>query len=113
MSDRKIYIIITQTKTIVSRLIKLFTKAPYNHSSISSDEKLNDMYSFCRYYKHTPLPAGFSDENVNTCVFGMYSHIPCAIYSIDVTEEQYRKYRHLISYFKQEKIIIHLTLWAS
>ena len=98
-----IYIIVTQTGTIVARLIKCFTKAPYNHSSISSDEKLSEMYSFCRYNKRLPLPAGFSQEHVNTCVFGMYNNIPSAVYSIEVTFSQYQKYRSLISYFKKEK----------
>lgn len=103
MEQKYIYLILTQTGTRVSRIIKLFTGAPYNHSSISGDSRLEEMYSFCRYYKHRPLPAGFSQEHVNTCVFGMFAHIPCAIYRIPVSEEQFVHYRNLVAYFKQEK----------
>ena len=102
MENKKIYIIVTQTGTIVSRIIKFFTKAPYNHSSICGEEKLNQMYSFCRYNKKRPLPAGFSKKHVNTCVFGMYDYIPSAVYSIDVTDEQYARYENMISYFHDE-----------
>lgn len=103
MEQKYIYIILTQTGTTIARMIKLFTKAPYNHSSVCSDRRLDEMYSFCRYYKYSPLPAGFSKEHVNTCVFGMYSNVPCSVYKIPVTDEQYMKYRQLIAYFKKEK----------
>lgn len=101
--SKYVYVILTQTGTWVSRAIQFFTKAPYNHSSIAGDSKLEEMYSFCRYYKHRPLPAGFSQEHVNTCVFGMFAYIPCVVYRIPVSEEEYENYRSLISYFKKER----------
>lgn len=35
MSNQKIYILLTDTGTLFTRLIKLYTKKPYNHASIS------------------------------------------------------------------------------
>ena len=41
---KKIYIVLTYTGTILSRIIKLYTKAEYCHVSLSLDKKLNKMY---------------------------------------------------------------------
>lgn len=101
--NRKIYIVLTQTGTVVSRLIKKYTKAPYNHASITSDENLSHLYSFSRYYAYSPLPAGFNTEFIDTCVFGSKKIIPCEIYSINVTEEQLLKYNKLMAYFSDNK----------
>lgn len=103
MEEKKIYVIISQTGTLVTKIIKHFTKAPYNHSSISAKADLSEMYSFCRYFTHLPLPAGFSKEDINTKVFGHYPNIPCEIYSIDITLPQHIKYEKLIQYFHREK----------
>ena len=43
---KQIYIVISQTGTILSRILKLVTKAEYNHASISLVPDLNTMYSF-------------------------------------------------------------------
>ena len=45
---QKLYIVITQTGTWFSKVVQMFTKDPYNHSSLSLNEDLTDMYSFGR-----------------------------------------------------------------
>lgn len=96
--NKKIYVILTQTGTIPARIIKMITKAPYNHTSITCDKELYEIYSFCRKYKKSPLPAGFVNET-EIGVFEMFRNVPCEVYSFDVTEEQYEKYQSLISHF--------------
>lgn len=98
---KKLYVVLTQTGTIPAKMIKLITKAPYNHTSITSDEELLEIYSFCRKHKITPLPAGFVNET-EIGVFDMFSSVPCEIYSFDVTEEQYDEYERIIGHFKAE-----------
>ncbi|MFA5659391.1 MAG: hypothetical protein WC900_08915 [Oscillospiraceae bacterium] len=102
-NKRYVYVVLTQTGTNVSRIIKHFTKAPFNHSSVASDEDLNEMFSFCRYYKHSPLPAGFFQENIDTGVFNMFKSIPCQIYAFPATNEQFEKYNSLINHFKKAR----------
>ena len=97
--NKKIYVILTQTGTVPARIIKLITKAPYNHTSITSDEELYDIYSFCRKFKKIPLPAGFVNET-EIGVFDMFNMVPCEVYAFDVTDEQFDKYQNLISHFK-------------
>ncbi len=99
-NEKCVYVVLTQTGTNVSKLIQRFTKAPFNHSSIASDDELSEMFSFCRLYKHSPLPAGFFHEKVDGGVFEMFKNIPCQIYAIPATDEQYDKYREVINHFK-------------
>lgn len=98
-----IYIIVSQTGTFVSKIIKFFTRKPYNHSSISSDLNLSDMYSFCRNYTMFPLPAGFNHEVVGKGTLGMFSDIPCEIYMLPVTREQKKKVIRILNHFKKYK----------
>ncbi len=103
-NNKKIYVILTQTGTIPARIIKLITKAPYNHTSITCDEELYDIYSFCRKFKRTPLPAGFVNET-EIGVFEMFRLVPCEVYAFDVTDEQYDTYQNLIDNFKRKSKI--------
>ncbi|MED4476449.1 hypothetical protein [Oceanobacillus caeni] len=44
MTERKVYILLTDTGTFFTKLIKLYTKKPYNHASISFDSELSEVY---------------------------------------------------------------------
>ena len=105
MNNRNIYIILTQTGTIISRLIKLYTKDPYNHVAITDDDTLCEMYSFCRKHLRFPLPGGFVSENVNEGIFNIYTHIPCEIYKFQVTEEQFCEYKLMIHHFNKNSAV--------
>ena len=98
-----IYIILTQTGTSVAKIIKFFTGKPYNHSSISSDLSLSDMYSFSRNYAPFPLPAGFNQEKVGEGTLGLFSCIPCEIYMLPVTGEQKEKFNRILNHFKKNR----------
>lgn len=99
--SKKIYVILTQTGTVPAKIIKFITKNPYNHTSITCDEGLYEIYSFCRKFKRTPIPAGFVNES-DVGVFEMFNTVPCEIYAFDVTQEQYEKYQQIITHFKNE-----------
>lgn len=98
MADN-IYIIVAQTGTSVARMIKFFTKKPYNHVSISGDIALSKMYSFCRTYRHIPLPATFNEEIIGQGTLGLYNNIPCEIYEIPVTHKQKIQFEKIIQKF--------------
>lgn len=103
MSEKRkyIYVILSQTGTVPAKIIKLFTGAPYNHASLSTDEDLQEIYSFCRKFKRFVLPAGFAEEN-KVGVFEMFKQVPCEIYSFEVSIEQYNEYQRLIECFKKD-----------
>lgn len=63
-SGNSIYIVLSQTGSIVSSCLKKFTKDKYNHVSISLDESLTEMCSFGRYYAYFPFLGGLVQESV-------------------------------------------------
>ena len=98
-----IYLLVSQTGTNISKAIKLFTRKPYNHASLSKDLSLSEMYSFCRTYKRFPIPATFNKETVGKGVLGMFGYIPCELYEIPVTYEQKKEFELLIEHFKSNR----------
>ena len=100
---RKMYIVLTHTKTILSRLIKEFTKYEFSHVSISLDIELKEMYSFGRLNAYNPFLAGFVHEYVNKGTFKRFYKTKTKIYSLNVTDEQYENIRSTINRFEQEK----------
>ena len=58
---KSIYIVISQTGTWLSTLIKLYTGTVY-HVSLSLENSLSDMYSFCRINPVNPFSGGFAEK---------------------------------------------------
>ena len=100
---RKIYIVLTHTKTILSRLIIEFTKYEFSHVSISLDVELKEMYSFGRLNAYNPFWAGFVHEYVNKGTFKRFYKTKTKIYSLTITDEQYEKIKELIDLIKTER----------
>ena len=81
---KKIYIVITFTGTILSRLVRLITRKKYCHASISLDEKLENMYSFGRKNPYLLLPAGFIHEYKDKGTYKRFYKTKAQIYSLEV-----------------------------
>lgn len=93
---KSIYIVVSQTGTVVSRLIRILTKAQYNHASISLDSELTRMYSFGRIFTHNPVLAGFVKENPKKGVFKKCKNTKIKIMRIDVSPEVYESTEALL-----------------
>lgn len=89
MNERSIYILFTDTGTLFSKMIKFYTKSPYNHVSISLDENLNELYSFGRKFYYNPLSAGFIKEDIDHGVFFYKKDTKCMLYRLTVSEQQF------------------------
>ncbi len=57
---------LTFTGTILSRVVKLYTKKEYSHVSIALDENLEEMYSFGRLNPYIAFIGGFVREGIDT-----------------------------------------------
>lgn len=66
---KKIYIVLTYTGTVLSNIVKFYTKEKYSHVSIGLDSKLNKLYSFGRLNPYNPYKAGFIHEELNKGTF--------------------------------------------
>ena len=93
MENRRIYVVVTQTGTILSRILKLFTRARYNHASVSYDATLETMYSFGRLHPYNPFFAGFVREGRNRGTFKRFRNTEAVVIAIPVTEEMREEFR--------------------
>ncbi|MEH7225712.1 hypothetical protein V7112_18025 [Bacillus sp. JJ1566] len=100
MSKKKVYILLTDTGTLFTKLIKLYTKKPYNHASISFDSEMSEVYSFGRKTARNPFIGGFVKEDVRK---GLFKQADCAIYSFTVTEVDIQKMKRYITEIEAQK----------
>jgi len=96
---RCIYVVVTSTGTSVAKAIRVVTKMPYSHVSVTNDPSLRTLYSFSRNYRLSPLPASFNTEFIGEGTFGKFSNIPCEIYEIPLSEEYYQQFQLIIAHF--------------
>jgi len=100
---KQIYIILTHTGTILSKIIKTYTGSEFSHISISLDKELNKMYSFGRLNPYNPFIGGFVQECISKGTFKRFKNTWTTIYSLEVTNEQYKTIEQHIQQFKQHK----------
>lgn len=100
MSEKPIYILLTDTGTWFSKMIKLYTRFPYNHASIALDEGLKDLYSFGRKVYTNPFSGGFVKERMDQGVFYHQKETKCVLYKLTVNEEQYSQILRVIYQFE-------------
>lgn len=87
---KQVYIVISQTGTMLSRILKLVTKAEYNHASISLVPDLDTMYSFGRKHAYNPFWGGFVKESPRWGTFKRFSNTRVIVLAVTVSEEQYQ-----------------------
>ena len=100
---KKIYIILTYTGTILSKIVKIYTKKEYSHVSISLDEELTQMYSFGRLNPYNPFSGGFVKEGIDVGTFKRFKKTKTKIYSLEISEEKYEQLESIIENMKKEK----------
>ncbi len=95
---KRIYIILTYSGTLVSRIVKFYTKRPYSHASIALDEGLDKMYSFGRLHPYNTFIAGLVHEKIYSGTFNRFKNTRAAIYWIEVTDEQFDQMKKVIEH---------------
>ena len=91
--NRQLYIVISQTGTLLSRILKQITGAEYNHASISLSRDLERMYSFGRRHPYNPFWGGFVIESPRTGTFTEEQHAELKE-MLDVMWKRRRKYSY-------------------
>ncbi|XEC93797.1 hypothetical protein AB6A23_20950 [Paenibacillus tarimensis] len=99
MNKKKVYILLSDTGTWFTRMIRLYTRAPLNHASIAFDEQLTEVYSFGRKRPGNPFIGGFVKEDLRSELF---KDATCAVYTCEVSEKDYLKIRDSVQQFAQE-----------
>ena len=100
---KKIYIVLSYTGTILSRIVKLYTRKEYSHVSIALDRDLSHMYSFGRLNPYNPFIGGFVQESPNYGTFKRFKNSKIKIYSLEVSDEDYKKIKNTIRDVEKNK----------
>ena len=100
---KKIYIILTYTGTILSKIVKIYTRREYSHVSISLNEDLTKMYSFGRLNPYNPFSGGFVHEEIDKGTFKRFKKTKTKIYSLEIPEEKYEKLESIIEQMQAKK----------
>ena len=93
---KQIYIVLSQSGSIISLILKRITGAQYNHASISLSEDLDCMYSFGRKYTYFPFLGGFVKESTDFGTLKRFKNTKALVMRLDLGEEDYENIRSRI-----------------
>ncbi|WP_424767942.1 hypothetical protein [Paenibacillus sp. sgz302251] len=93
-----IYVLLTNTGTLFSKTIQLYTKNRLNHASIAFDRELTEVYSFGRKNPNNPFIAGFVKEDVRC---GFFEDTTCALYRCSISQSAYIDIRKQIHHMER------------
>ncbi|MGD6842822.1 hypothetical protein ACQCVH_09915 [Bacillus infantis] len=100
MGHRQVFVLLTDTGTLFTKLIRIFTGKELNHASISFDEGLLDVYSFGRINPANPFSGGFVKEDVRADLF---ANARCAVYAYTVSEQEYGRMQEQAAFFEENR----------
>ena len=100
---KSIYVVLSQTGTMFSRALKLFTRAEFNHASISLTPTLEKMYSFGRLNPYNPFIGGFVEEGKSKGTFMRFQKTKALVLEFSIEEEKFNKIKWFIDYFQEHQ----------
>ncbi|WP_368646294.1 hypothetical protein AB4027_05285 [Alkalibacterium putridalgicola] len=102
-----VYLIETKNHTVLSHGIRMFSKYPFNHLSISLDATLSEVYSFGRQQPLNPLMAGFAKEDFS---HPFYKDSFGRVYALTVSEEEWITIQMELHTFESDALDWHYNL---
>ena len=100
---KTIYILLTKSTTICSKVVYMATKSEYTHAAISLDKNFDRLYTFSRRHKRLLLPAGFVVESAYEGLMGDSNDMNCAVYEIEISDKSYEKLLRLFRHMDYHK----------
>lgn len=90
---KNVYVLLTRSQTLLSRLIRACTGDGYTHVSVAFDDELRTLLSFARRRAALPLPAGLVRERLDDGYYDAHRYIPCALYALGMDDADFRRIR--------------------
>lgn len=87
--DKEIFLVLSQSGSFLSRILKVVTRYEFNHISISLNSNLDPMYSFGRRQPYNPFWGGFVKEYLWKGTFYRFPSTKCQILKLSVSPEQH------------------------
>ncbi|CEG21734.1 hypothetical protein BN1080_00649 [Planococcus massiliensis] len=95
-----VYIIFTDTKTPLSKMIKAYTRHPYSHVSLAFSSDLTEVYSFGRKNADNAFNGGFVKEDMHNHLF---QRAHCAIFKCPVDAKGLKAMKNFVFAMEQER----------
>lgn len=92
---------------MLTRAIKFFTKAQYNHVSISLDPEFKTLYSFGRKSPRNPFQGGFVEESFYGGTFKRFDKTSCLVLEMEIDQDIYERLVQNLEIFKENSDIYH------
>lgn len=100
---KHIYIIVSQTGSFPSHILKCITGDKYNHVSISLEEDLDTMYSFARRYTYYPFWGGLVRESRRYGAMRRFKKTQSVVIAVPVDEEKYCRMKTYLEQMYNER----------
>lgn len=107
--NRTIYILLTNTGSLLSTAIGFYTKQRFNHVSIALNDDFKAIYSFGRKHPKNPIVGGFVNE-VETQIYEYFDGTSCIVLKKVVSAEKYARILESIKKFETDKYIYSYNL---
>lgn len=95
--EKTIYILLSRSITVPSRVIHFFTRGEFTHTSVGLEGPGGIFYSFGRLRVNRPLPGGLVQEQVGRGFYAHFSKTPCCLFSLKISEEAYADLEALLN----------------
>ena len=106
---RNLYIVLSRTSSILSRIITRATGDRFSHVSLSLDDNINEMYSFGRIYAYTPLIGGFVRESLKFGTMKRFRTAEVVILRVPITNEKWEEIENFIETMYRERKKYHYS----
>ena len=100
---KKVYLVLTDTGTTFSKMIRKHTGDKYNHISISLREDLSEMYSFGRRNAYIFFYGGFVIEKPRHGTFKRFNKTSALVFELPVEDDAYAIIEDMIQHFISER----------
>lgn len=107
-----VYVVLSRTGTILSRVISKITGDWYTHASVSLDDDLNTMYSFGRLWSYIPWIGGFVKESVAYGTMRRFCRADTLVMRIDVNAQKYDAISRYLATMYAERKKYHYNYWG-
>ena len=107
---KTIYVLLTKSTTLLSKIVGLVTSDTYTHASIAFDDDLQTAYSSSRKNGRTLFPAGPCRENFQVGYYKKHPQIPCSVYQLQVSDEAYESAKREVAQIMAETDRYHFNI---
>lgn len=105
--SKELYIIVSQSGSFLSALLKRITGAEYNHVSVSLCRDLNAMYSFGRRHPYNPFWGGFVRESIRAGTFKRFPQTEAVVVRLNITPAQYQGIENCLAAMYRRRMEYH------